>query len=284
MSEDKGLIVIEHDSGQIDISPQIVRDYICPAASDKEIYVFLQLCKAQKLNPFLREAYLVKYGSSPATIITGKETFTKRAQKNPRCDGWEVTSEGVPPEMTATAKVYVKGYRMPITCTVDYAEYFAKDASGAPNKMWRDKPKTMLKKVALVQALREAFPEDLGGLYDATEISSIKTELPEDVIEVGVSPTVKEKEDAEIDKNLEDKAALQEAEFALAKQVEEILHHIDKEIDNEHHLNNYVKKLTAKGGEFEKFDKSIQVQIKAAVALKRGELNKPEEREPGQEG
>jgi len=29
----------------------------------------------------------------------------------------------------------------------------------------------MVRKVALVQALRESFPSDLGGMYDSSEIS-----------------------------------------------------------------------------------------------------------------
>ena len=50
---------------------------------------FLELCRAQNLNPFIKDAYLVKYGSNPATIITGKEVFTKRAAKNKSYKGFE---------------------------------------------------------------------------------------------------------------------------------------------------------------------------------------------------
>jgi hypothetical protein len=34
---------------------------------------------------------------------------------------------------------------------------------------WAKMPATMIRKVALVQSLREAFPSDLGGLYDSCE-------------------------------------------------------------------------------------------------------------------
>ena len=54
-----------------------------------EIKAFLRLCQAQRLNPFTRDAYLVKYGSGPATIITGKEAFTKRASRNQRYRGMQ---------------------------------------------------------------------------------------------------------------------------------------------------------------------------------------------------
>ena len=53
------------DHGEITLTSKIVRDYLVPSDSrvtDQEIGMFLKLCEYQKLNPFLREAYLVKYG------------------------------------------------------------------------------------------------------------------------------------------------------------------------------------------------------------------------------
>ena len=41
----------------------------------------------------------------------------------------------------------------------------------------------MIRKVALSQALREAYPDDLGGLYEPEEINTIEEELPEAPIE-----------------------------------------------------------------------------------------------------
>ena len=45
------------------------------------------------------------------------------------------------------------------------------------NQQWSKKPATMIRKVALVQALREAFPANLGGMYAAEEVGR---EEPED--------------------------------------------------------------------------------------------------------
>ncbi|MCK5602706.1 phage recombination protein Bet [Candidatus Pacearchaeota archaeon] len=173
---------------EIKLSPQIVKQYLVSGdadkVSDQEVMMFLALCKFQKLNPFLREAYLIKYGNSPATIVTGKETFLKRAVKNPNYRGHKTgASEESPPEM-AWAEVYVEGYQVPIRCEVDYNEYVGRKSNGDVTKMWEQKPRTMLKKVALVQALREAFPEDFGGMYSPEEINTIKSDLPMDTIEV----------------------------------------------------------------------------------------------------
>ena len=44
----------------------------------------------------------------------------------------------------------------------------------------------MIRKVALVQALREAFPEDLGGMYAAEEREVDDAELPANVIDENI--------------------------------------------------------------------------------------------------
>lgn len=187
--------------GDLTLDKQTIKAHICQKATDSEIAMFLQICKVQKLNPFLREVYMVKYKDDmPASIVTGKETFLKRAMRNPKYRGHKAWTDGKVPEMTATAEVYVEGYQVPITVTVDYDEYVAtkkdyKTGKEAPNKMWASKPKTMLKKVALCQALREAFPEDFGGLYSQEEINTIDSEkLPTAPIDVQ-KPTQCAKED-----------------------------------------------------------------------------------------
>lgn len=169
---------------KLELSPQIVRQYLVSGSgnvTDQEIMMFLQLCKFQKLNPFLREAYLIKFGSAPATIVTGKETFLKRAANNPKYQGHEVGIEEN--GSMAWAEVYVEGYVKPVRCEVEFDEYVGKKASGEVNAQWKTKPKTMLKKVALVQALREAFPADFGGMYSPEEIRE------EHAGEIDVTPT-----------------------------------------------------------------------------------------------
>lgn len=168
----KEIVKYMTDSGaEIELSPQIIRDFLVSGngnITDQEVMMYLKLCQYQKLNPFLREVYIIKYGDRyPATTVTGKETFLKRAMRNPKYEGHRtgISDDG----QQAWAEVYLTGYAVPIRCDVDYDEYVGiKD--GKPNKMWASKPKTMLKKVALVQALREAFPEDLGGLYFQEEV------------------------------------------------------------------------------------------------------------------
>ena len=52
------------------------------------------------------------------------------------------------------------------------------------NSQWSKKPATMIRKVALVQALREAFPEDFGGMYSQEEVGVY--DLPESPVETSL--------------------------------------------------------------------------------------------------
>lgn len=176
----------ETDGGlEIELSAQVVRDMCAQGnarVTDKEAWEFIELCKAHRLNPFIREAYLVKYGSN-ATIITGKDVFTKRAARNERCEGFKagvtvLTAQGhiVNREGSAVysaigekvlggwAEVYMHGYQVPVKDTVAFEEY-STGKSG-----WKSMPGTMIRKVALVHALREAMPEEFGGMYDSAEM------------------------------------------------------------------------------------------------------------------
>lgn len=185
--------VVEYKCGEetVKLSPSIIRNYLVNGngtVTDQEIGMFLNLCRFQHLNPFLREAYLIKFGNQPATIVTGKEAITKRAMRNPTYAGqqagiviWHSEAgelEHRPGSLLMQgeqlvggwAKVYVKGYEVPIEAVVSFNEYVGTTKDGTINSQWSKKPATMIRKVALVQALREAFPEDLGGLYASEEV------------------------------------------------------------------------------------------------------------------
>lgn len=186
--------VIRYDSNgtEIKLSPAIVRNYLVNGngnVTNQEVVMFLNLCKAQHLNPFLREAYLIKFGSQPATIVTGKEVFTKRARRNSDFAGYEAgiivqNETGELEYRSGTlhlaneqivggwAKVHVRGYECPVESSVSFDEYCLRK-EGKPASNWASKPGTMIRKVALVQALREAFPEDLQGMYSAEEAETV---------------------------------------------------------------------------------------------------------------
>ena len=176
--------IVVKQAKALDLTPDLIRKYICPSSSptDAEIGLFLELCQSQSLNPFLREAYLIKYGTSPAQIVVGKEGFLKRANKNPAYEGHAVSCSVGPDGLTATAKVYKKGFRHAVEVEVDFSEY------STGKNLWKSKPKTMLKKVALCQALREAFPDTFGGMYGQEEVGAEGLDQAPIVIEPDTAP------------------------------------------------------------------------------------------------
>lgn len=174
-------------SEEQELTPAIIKKYICPVATEQEIYMFLQLCKAQNLNPFLREAYLIKYGDEKASMVVGKETFTKRADKMPDCDGWEAGIIVLDNAKNVTyrngafivdgevllggwANVYRKGRSHPYHCEVSLKEYQRYNKKGELTKAWREMGATMIRKVPLVQALREAYPQEFANMFSPEEM------------------------------------------------------------------------------------------------------------------
>ncbi len=183
---------------QVKLTPQIVRDYLVAgdpkSVTFQELAMFINLCKFQGLNPWLREAYLIKYGTKPATLVTGKEAFMKRAERHPQYDGFKagiilvrnnevIYTEGMfalPDDeiVGGWAEVYRKDRSVPYRSEASISEYVGKKADGTINGQWQSKPATMIRKVALVQALREAFPEELGAMYIAEEQGQEPMQIP----------------------------------------------------------------------------------------------------------
>ena len=200
VESERGLTEYESGGEVVKLSPSLVRQYLVngnAAVTDQEVMMFISLCKFQRLNPFLREAYLIKYGQQPASIVTGKEAFMKRAMRSPQYEGIEagvvvLLENGLMDNRVGTivlenekllggwAKVYVKGWKVPMMMTVNFDEYVGRKSNGEVNQQWSTKPASMIRKVAIVQALREAFPEDLGGMYTPEEKQV--EDLPEDII------------------------------------------------------------------------------------------------------
>lgn len=179
------IVKFTDERGQmVQFTAQDIRARLCPNIEDKELALVLGLCKAQRLNPFNKDVYIIKYGNSPASIVTSKEVFTKRANANPDFEGFNAgivyingrgevcTREGSAVYKAANeqlvggwCRVYVKG-RRPFYDEVTLEEY-STGKSG-----WAKMPATMIRKVALVHCLREAFPDDFQGLYAAEEMGN----------------------------------------------------------------------------------------------------------------
>lgn len=199
--EERMTVKYEIDGREIKLSPKIVKEYLVNGNAEitnAEFKLFTELCVARKLNPFLKEAYIIKYSnSSPASIVVGKDAILKRAVLHPKYNGMKsgiyVTNENgeiikrngtfkLPSEelVGGWAEVYRKDWDNSIESSVSLEEAIQKKNDGTPNSNWAKQPATMIEKVAKVRALRETFVEDLGGMYDADEMNIDLPDVPEE--------------------------------------------------------------------------------------------------------
>ncbi|KRN13433.1 phage recombination protein Bet [Fructilactobacillus fructivorans] len=175
-------IEYEANGKNVKLSGNMVKEYLVSGnaeVTNQEVVNFLQLCKFQGLNPFLNEAYLVKFRGRPAQIITSKEAFMKRANADPHFQGFKagiIVQRGdeivklngaikLPKDtlIGGWAEVYRDDRKVPISVEISLDEFSKGQAT------WKQMPLNMIRKTAIVNALREAFPENLGSLYTEEE-------------------------------------------------------------------------------------------------------------------
>lgn len=163
--------------------------------TDKEIILFINLCKYQGLNPWIGEAHAIKFGDN-FSMVVGYHTYRRRAEENPNYRGSEygivvlrgenvITKKGTclyPNEqlLGGWCKVFreLHGSLIEEYQEVSFSEY------NTNQSIWKSKPCTMIAKVAVSQALRAAFPKEFSGLYTAEEMGydteSMQKDAPTD--------------------------------------------------------------------------------------------------------
>lgn len=174
------------DGQHFTVSFSDIRNFIEPKATDAECKIFLETCKQYHLNPFTKEAYLIHYDnkneSAASTIVLGKNCYLQMAERHPAYDGFEAgiivynTADGTFAKREGSivydgeellggwAKVYRQDRTRPSYEEVKLSEY------DTGKSLWSGKKATMIRKVALVHAMREAFPSTFGALYDESEV------------------------------------------------------------------------------------------------------------------
>jgi len=185
----------------LELNTETVLRYLCPDASVEEALMFLQVCKIKNLNPFSPgEVFLIKYDKTqPASIVVGKYAFTKKADQHPDYRGYQagiivLTTDGKIEEREGTFYLpkgknakegdvfemllggwvrVLRANRQDIVVKVALQECIRYKKDGQPNRSWAEQPATMVYKSAVVRGLRDAFPAELGGLYDQSEVQEV---------------------------------------------------------------------------------------------------------------
>lgn len=172
------------DGSEVKLSPGIVARYIMTGGlqvDDREVFGFMAKCQARRLNPLAGDAYMTVFGGK-ASVVVSKDYFVRTATQQPGFDGMKagvvvvnrdgqmVYREGcivggqTEKLVGGWAEVFDKYRNHPSRAEVSLAEY------DTGRSLWKTKPATMIRKVALVQALREAYPGAYGGIYDSDEM------------------------------------------------------------------------------------------------------------------
>jgi len=220
-------VEFEVNGEEVKLTGNTVKNYLVRGngeVSDQELVMYINLCKYQKLNPFLNEAYLVKFGQQPAQIIVSKEAFMKRAENHPKYEGFAagiiverdddlVEVEGAvklskDKLIGGWAKIYRSDRKHPVTTRISLEEFSKGQAT------WKQMPLNMIRKSAIVNAQREAFPDTLGALYteDDADVTTgqgspeeqakqeIKQNANSEVIDIDINPDPVDMETGEIKK------------------------------------------------------------------------------------
>ena len=194
------------DGTDVTLSPGIVARYIATGndqVSERDAFRFIAICQARHLNPLAGDAYMSifksKDGRTTPTVIVSKDYYMRTATQQSGYDGLKAgviikdkaSGQLLYREGTIVDKdtevliggwcdVFDRNRSHPSRAEVSLGEY------NTHRNLWETKPATMIRKVALVQALREAYPGAYGGIYDSSELNP--NEPPEQPIPVEVTP------------------------------------------------------------------------------------------------
>lgn len=184
------LVEFSTDYGLVRLSHKIVTEFFAPLANRQEAALFMAACKGLGANPFLREIYLIKYDErSPAQIVVARDLYRRKAERSPQYGPYQagviveannmiIEREGavVYPKETllggwfkGTRKDWGEASR---THRVSLAEY------DRHQSLWKDKPATMIVKVAESQGLRMLYPNLFQGTVGIEEVEAEVTLEP----------------------------------------------------------------------------------------------------------
>jgi phage recombination protein Bet len=188
MSQD--LTTIHEKSGMAVFTPaaaKFVRETFCPEATDIELAYFAQLVNDLGLDPRRGEVHLVsrwdsklkRMKATPQVSLQGMLSLAERSGEYRGHTQYEWCGPDgkwvevwLAPDPPAAARVGVRraGYPEPVFGIARWSSYAVMKKDGTPTSMWAQFPDRMLAKCALNQALREAFPRNLNGVYGNEEM------------------------------------------------------------------------------------------------------------------
>ena len=228
---DKPVTYKDYNGQEVSLSRLIINRYLAPGANftEEECWGLIGLAKARGLNPVAKDVYFQRYNDVPQ-IIVSRDYYEKRANMNPnyvgKRNGIAVLNRKDEIEyregtimlngeelLGGWCKVYMRNLEHPVFVSVQFEEAAKTKNNGELQATWKTMPKTMIEKVAVVRALRQAMTEVFGGTYSAEELGFDETELESQVSEIPQNPQEQEQQIQEEEKPKKSEKPIQDAEF-----------------------------------------------------------------------
>ena len=177
------------ESESISLTLSRVKQFLCVPTrsgklpSDEQVIKYMMLCKAQSLNPWVNDAYLVGYDGKDGpqfSLITAHQAFLKRAEASHEFDGLEsgvvVIQDGNVTErqgdMVLPGETLVGGWARVHRRDRSVPAYdsLALKTYDTGRSRWAADPAGMIVKCSEASALRKAFPSTLAAMYCKEEM------------------------------------------------------------------------------------------------------------------
>lgn len=170
--------LVKFNGNQLEITDQgmaLLNRTICKDLSREELALFSQICQSKGLDPFSNQIYAIKRGGR-LTFQTGIDGLRSIAERTGEYEGqedpvWYDASgaqhyvwlkEEAP--VACRVGIFRKGMQRPIRAIATFVEF----RSGS-NPLWKTMPAHLLSKCAEALAIRKAFPQAVGGIYERDE-------------------------------------------------------------------------------------------------------------------
>lgn len=186
-------VVIQSGRSSYEVSVEDIRRWVAPNAPESEAMMFLQTCRTLGVNPLIKEAHLVQKGPS-WVVIVDKSAFVRKAEENPdfeRFDAGVIVQEIIktdPKVIRYGPEERPQGSFVPKThvatggwCNVHFKSgrvfrhAVSMDEYNSGQSTWKVMPATMIRKVAIVQALSESGACNRSSAYTPEEVQMTTT-------------------------------------------------------------------------------------------------------------
>lgn len=188
----------------------LIKRTVAKDATDDELALFLHVAKVSELDPLRRQIHFIKQAGRVYFVADVNGLQARAAREDDyegllhavvyegddfavdNVTGMVVKHTSNPLASTKTpvgawATVYRRGMK-PFTSVVRFVEYLNPN-----NALWRSKPAVMIDKCAKSTALRLAYPEQLGSIYEEAELGKDEKDVtPQDAAPSTPPKTAKE--------------------------------------------------------------------------------------------